>query len=108
MNDTKHIGLDVHQATISAAILDGTGKLLMECIVETRAATILQFVHGFRGSLHVTLEEGTCAAWQVPFLCTIHPSNKIFQGCVAPSLHTIRIKRVFSTGNHFEDTFSHL
>jgi hypothetical protein len=77
MNDTKHIGLDVHQATISAAILDGTGKLLMECIVETRAATILQFVHGFRGSLHVTLEEGTRAAWQVPFLGTIHPSNKI-------------------------------
>jgi serine/threonine protein kinase len=24
---------------------------------------ILQFIHGLRGSLHVTLEEGTCAAW---------------------------------------------
>jgi hypothetical protein len=27
MNDTKYIGLDVHQATISAAVLDSTGKL---------------------------------------------------------------------------------
>ena len=63
MNGEKYIGLDVHQATISAAVLDSTGKLVMECVVETKAATILQFVHGLRGSLHVTLEEGTCAAW---------------------------------------------
>jgi transposase len=40
-----------------------TGKLVMECILETKAATILQFVHGLRGSLHVAFEEGTCAAW---------------------------------------------
>ena len=63
MNDAKYIGLDVHQATISAAVLDFTGHLVMESILETKAATILQFVHGVRGSLHVTLEEGTCAAW---------------------------------------------
>jgi transposase len=63
MNDAKYIGLDVHQATISAAVLDSTGKLVMESILETKAATILQFIHGLRGSLHVTFEEGTCAAW---------------------------------------------
>src|SRR5260370_377618 len=63
MNDTKYIGLDVHQATISATVLDSTGKLVMESILETKAATILQFIHGLRGSLQVTFEEGTCAAW---------------------------------------------
>jgi len=63
VNDAKYIGLDVHQATISAAVLDSTGKLVMESILETKAATILQFVHGLRGSLHVAFEEGTCAAW---------------------------------------------
>src|SRR6266853_1497903 len=63
MNDAKYIGLDVHQATISAAVLDSTGKLVMESILETKAATIVQFIHGLRGSLHVTWEEGTCAAW---------------------------------------------
>ena len=36
MNDAKYIGLDVHQATISAAVLDSTGKLVMECILETK------------------------------------------------------------------------
>ena len=50
MSDAKYIGLDVHQATISVAVLDCTGKLVMECILETKAATILQFIHGLRGS----------------------------------------------------------
>src|ERR1700691_6467328 len=63
MNDAKYIGLDVHQATISAVVLDSTGRLVMESILETKAETILQFIHGLRGSLHVTFEEGTCAAW---------------------------------------------
>ena len=63
MNDAKYIGLDVHQATISVAVRDSTGKLVMEAILETKAETILQLIHGLRGSLHVTLEEGTCAAW---------------------------------------------
>lgn len=63
MDGSKYIGLDVHQATISAAVLDSTGKLVMESILETKAATIVQFLQGLRGSLSVTFEEGTCAAW---------------------------------------------
>src|ERR1700726_4746871 len=63
MNDAKYMGLDVHQATISVAVLDSAGQLAMEAILETKAETILQFIHGLRGSLHVTWEEGTCAAW---------------------------------------------
>jgi len=39
----KYIGLDVHQATISVAVMDSTGKVVMESILETKAATILQF-----------------------------------------------------------------
>ena len=54
MNGEKYIGLDVHQATISVAVLDCSGKLVMESVLETRAATILHFLAGLRGSLHVT------------------------------------------------------
>ena len=63
MNSEKYIGLDVHQATISVAVLDHTGKLVMECVLETKAATILEFFAGLRGTLSVTFEEGTSAAW---------------------------------------------
>jgi len=63
MNQEKYIGMDVHQATISVAVMDGRGKLIMECIRETKAATILEFIRGLQGSLSVTFEEGTSAAW---------------------------------------------
>jgi hypothetical protein len=63
MNNAKYIGLDVHQATTVAAVLDGNGKLVLDAIVETKASTLLELLHGIRGELNVTLEEGTCAAW---------------------------------------------
>jgi hypothetical protein len=63
MNQEKYIGMDVHQATISVAVMDSSGKLIMECILETKAATNLEFLDGLRGSLAVTFEEGTSAHW---------------------------------------------
>ena len=36
---------------------------VMECIIETKASTLLEFIRGLRGDLHVTLEEGTWATW---------------------------------------------
>ena len=35
----------------------------MESILETKASTILEFFAGLRGTLSVTFEEGTWAAW---------------------------------------------
>jgi hypothetical protein len=70
VNDEKYIGLDVHQATIVVAVMDSTGKLVMESIVETEAATILQFFAGLRGTLSVTFEEGTWSIWRYDLL---HP-----------------------------------
>jgi transposase len=70
MDSEKYIGLDVHQATIVIAVTDSTGKLIMESILETEAATILQFFAGLRGTLYVTFEEGTWSAWLYDLL---HP-----------------------------------
>src|SRR5260370_2374270 len=62
-HDVKYIGMDVHKEAIVIAVQNGTGKLVMETIVETKASSILQLLHGLRGELHVTWEEGTWAAW---------------------------------------------
>jgi transposase len=61
--DVKYVGMDVHKEAIAIAVLNGAGKLVMESIIETKASTILQFIQGLRGDLHVTFEEGTWAAW---------------------------------------------
>ncbi|HEY1211284.1 MAG TPA: hypothetical protein VGE85_18105, partial [Terracidiphilus sp.] len=63
MSQEKYIGMDVHQATISVAVMDRDGKLIMEGLLETKAATILEFVQGLQGMLSLTFEEGTSAAW---------------------------------------------
>jgi hypothetical protein len=36
VNSEKYIGFDVHQATISVAVMDPRGKVVMESIMEKR------------------------------------------------------------------------
>src|ERR1700687_4029254 len=55
--------MDVHKTSISIAVMNDAGKIVMECVIETKASMILQFINGLRGDLHVTFEEGTWAAW---------------------------------------------
>jgi transposase len=55
--------MDVHKESISIAVMNAAGKIVMECVIETKAGTILQFIDGLRGDVRVTFEEGTWAAW---------------------------------------------
>ena len=57
MESTKYIGMDVHKETISTAVMNAVGKVVIESIPETNALTILQFVQGLRGNLQITFEE---------------------------------------------------
>jgi len=63
MTSTKYIGMDVHKESISIAVRNAAGKIVMECVIETKASTILQFIDGLCGEIHLTFEEGTWAAW---------------------------------------------
>ena len=63
MNTSKYIGMDVHMATTVIAVLNSVGETVAEAVVETKASTILDFLKSQRGTVHVTFEEGTQAAW---------------------------------------------
>jgi len=63
MNSTKYIGMDVHKESISIAVRNAAGKIVMECVIEAKANMILQFIEGLRGDVLVTFEEATWAAW---------------------------------------------
>src|SRR6202167_507795 len=63
MNSRKYIGMDVHKESISIAVRNDAGKIVMECVIETKASMILEFIARLRGDLHETVEEGTSADW---------------------------------------------
>jgi transposase len=62
-NADKYIALDVHRETIVVSVLSTAGREIQTGILPTQAQPILSFFEGLRGRLHVTLEEGTYAAW---------------------------------------------
>src|ERR1039458_8498377 len=103
-HDVKYIGMDVHKEATVIAVLNGTGKLVMESIVETKASSILQFMHGLRGELHVTWEEGTWAAWLYDLLRNAllkegNKSDKIDARKLADLLRTGMVRPVYH-GEH--------
>jgi transposase len=63
MDSIKYVGLDVHRDTISVAVLNAEGKLVMQSVIATQASALLDFLQGLRGTLHVTFEEGTHSGW---------------------------------------------
>ena len=63
MTSVKYIGMDVHKESISIAVRNDAGKIVMDCVIEIRANAILDFIHGLRGELQITFEEGTWATW---------------------------------------------
>ena len=50
MDQRKYIGRDVHQAIISIAVRDSSGKLVMDSVIETQATTVLGFIKGLNGT----------------------------------------------------------
>src|SRR5271165_4121573 len=63
MESLKYVGLDVHRDTISVVVLEESGKMVMQSILATHAAAILDFIGGLSGTVQVTFEEGTHSAW---------------------------------------------
>jgi hypothetical protein len=43
MTSTKYIGMDVHKENISIAVMNFVGKVVMECVIETKALPYAHF-----------------------------------------------------------------
>jgi transposase len=63
MDSIRYIGLDLHRDTVSAAVLDSDGTVMMQSVLATRAGAIIDFLNGIRGTLHVTFEECNHSSW---------------------------------------------
>src|SRR6266568_4739261 len=60
---TKHVALDVHQATTLASVREDSGRVIARSILPTEEPAIVEFFRGMRGTIHVVFEEGTQAQW---------------------------------------------
>lgn len=63
MIDIKSVAFAVHQATISAAVLNLEGQLLLQTVLRTEATAIRDFLRDLSGRVYLTVEEGTQAQW---------------------------------------------
>jgi hypothetical protein len=92
MNSVKYIGMDVHKEAISVAVLNSSGKLVMECTIEAKAITILEFLKRLRGSLyrsdpgssdHRVLADTAPVPYQATALDVHRARNRDLQQCQA-------------------------
>ena len=58
-----HIGLDVHAASCTAAIMDARGKKLGAHVIATNGDALVKFLATQPGRIKISLEEGTQSEW---------------------------------------------
>jgi len=59
----RFIGIDVHAASCTVAVVGPTGKRLRCDVVETHGKTLITHLQGIAGTKRVCIEEGTQAEW---------------------------------------------
>jgi hypothetical protein len=59
----RYIGLDVHTASTTVAVIGESGKRLGSHVVETNGQALVEQLKTIPGTRHVVLEEGTQSAW---------------------------------------------
>ena len=96
MTSTKYIGMDVHKESISIAVRNAAGKIVRECVIETKANILLDFIHGLRGELQVTFEEGTWATW----LCDLLKPHGSVKGQLQKSKKQVAVRGLNRDCNH--------
>ncbi len=58
----KYVGMDAHKNSISNAVRNAAGKIVMECVIETKASTILQ-------SIRQLWSDTYCHGVKLPIAC---------------------------------------
>ena len=59
----RYIGIDVHQASCTVAVMGPTKRRLHHQRVETTGSALAAVIKGIAGSKRVCFEEGTQSAW---------------------------------------------
>jgi hypothetical protein len=64
----RYLGVDVHAASCTFAVLNAKGKLTRRDVVETNGGALIRYLQGISGNLNLCLEEGEWAQWLTEIL----------------------------------------
>ena len=59
----RYIGVDVHAASCTVAVISERGKRLKDFRVETNGQALVEAIRTVAGRKHLIFEEGTQSAW---------------------------------------------
>ena len=59
----RYLGMDVHAASCTVAVLSAAGKLLRRDVVETNGGALIQYLRQIAGNLHLCVEESEWSQW---------------------------------------------
>jgi hypothetical protein len=113
MDSKKYIGMDVHKESISIAVMNGAGKIVMECVIETKASIIPQCIDELCGDLQITCEEGTSPAWLYDLLkphvtklvvCDPRKNASMREGNQSDKIDALRLADLLRL-NHLSDVY---
>ncbi len=76
----RYIGIDVHAASCTVAIVDGKGKKLGCHVVETNGQALIECLRMTPGTKRVCLEEGTQSNW-LHEIISPHVEDLVVTGC---------------------------
>lgn len=62
----RYLGLDVHVASCTLAIVSGTGKRLRDFPVETSGQALIEAISAIPGRRHLIMEEGAHRQYKPP------------------------------------------
>ena len=65
----RYLGLDVHAASCTLAVLSQTGKRLTDFPIETNGQSLVEAIRRIPGHKHLVFEEGLQSAWLYETLC---------------------------------------
>jgi len=78
MTSTKYIGMDVHKESISIAVMNAAGKIVMECVIETKASMIpAVYSTGCAETCTSRLRKEPWAAWLYDLLKTTRSTKLV-------------------------------
>jgi transposase len=59
----RYLGADVHAASVTFCVLDGSGKQIRRDVIETNGKALVGYLQQLAGKLHLCIEEGEWSQW---------------------------------------------